>query len=223
MKAIILAAGKGKRMWPLTFKKPKPLLKVKGKTFLEHILDSLSAQINEIIIVIGYKGEEIRKFLGGKYKNKKIYYVVQKNLNGTGTALLLAKNYFKPKERFLIVYGDELVTKKEIKDCLSRRFSWLSRYADIPEKSGVITVFRGRISRVVEKPRQPASNLVIGGLMVINADIFQYKPLRHKTGEYPLTSMMNRFIRSHHVWAVPGKDNLYFSSPEDIDSFNKKR
>lgn len=220
MKAVILAAGKGKRMRPLTFKKPKPLLKVEGKTFLEHILDSFPVQINEIIIVIGYKGEEIRKFLGDKYKNKKIYYLVQKNLNGTGTALLLAKNYFKPKERFLIVYGDELVTKKEIKDCLACRFSWLSRRVDTPEKAGVVSFSpQGRIVSVVEKPKHPLSNFVVSGLMVVNADIFKHKPAKHRSGEYYLTSMMNKFIKNHNVRVVRGIDNLYFSSLKDMDKF----
>lgn len=209
-------------MGPLTAKTPKPLLKVKEKTFLEYILDSFPREVQEVIIVVGYRGEKIKKFIGNTYKGKKIHYVFQKKLNGTGPALLLTKSYFKDKERFLIIYSDEFVTKKEVKECLASRFSWLSRYADIPENSGVITVSRGRIIKIVEKPKRPTSNLTAGGLMIVNTDIFQYKPSLHRTGEYSLTSMMNRFIKSHPVWKVSGKDNLYFTSPQDIDSFNRK-
>ena len=78
MKTVIFAAGKGERLRPLTFKIPKPLLKISGKTFLERIIDALPFFLNEIIIVVGYKKEQIKKFLGEKYKNRKIYYVVQK-------------------------------------------------------------------------------------------------------------------------------------------------
>jgi len=223
MKAIILAAGKGKRMHPLILKIPKPLLKVRGKTFLEHILDSLPLEVNKVIIVIGYKGEQIKKFFGNKYKDKKIYYVAQKMLNGTGSALMLVKPYFKNKERFLILYADELVTKKEIRNCLSHKFSWLSRYVDTPEKAGVISSsLKGRIASVIEKPKHPSSNLVVSGLMVVNADIFKHKPIKHRSGEYSLTSMMNKFCKNHNVRAVRGIDNLYFTSSKDIDRFNKK-
>ena len=217
MKAVILAAGKGKRMRPLTLKTPKPLLKVRGRTFLEHILDSLPSNVNEVIIVIGYKGRQIKKFFGNKYKNKTIYYLDQKVLDGTGSALMLAKPYFKNKERFLILLADELVTKKEVKDCLSREFSWLSRYVDTPENAGVISLStEGRIVSVIEKPKHPSSNLVVSGLMVINADIFKYKPTKHRNGEYWLTSMMNKFIKDHDVQAVHGVDNLYFTSAKDM-------
>jgi NDP-sugar pyrophosphorylase family protein len=222
MKAVILAAGKGRRMRPLTASIPKPLVRVRGKTFLEHILDALPAAVDEVIIVIGYKGALIKKFLGDAYGGKKIIYLVQRNLAGTGRAALLARPYLKPKERFMIIYADELVTKKEIKDCLAPKFSWLTRHADIPEKSAVATVSaRGRITAVIEKPKKPASNLVVGGVMVTNTDIFDYRPARHRNGEYHISSMMNKFLKSYPVMAVPGKDNLYFSTKRDVDKYNK--
>lgn len=224
MKAIILAAGRGRRMKSFTLKKPKPLLIVGGKTFLEHILDSLPSEVEKVIMVVGYKGDQIKKKFKDKYKSKKIQYVFQKTLDGTGPALLLAKPHFKKNERFLIFYGDELVRKKEVKDCLSHKFSWLCRYADIPEKSGVATLSsRDQIIKVTEKPKRPASNLVIAGIMVVDSDLFEYKPTKHWTGEYYLTSMMDRFIKNHFVHAVAGIDNLYFTSPKDIENFNKKR
>ena len=119
--------------------------------------------------------------------------------------------------------ADELVTKKEIGDCLSRKFSWLSRYVDTPEKAGVVSLsLNGRIVSVVEKPKSPSSNLVVSGLMVVNADIFKHKPTKHRSGEYSLTSMMNKFCKNHNVQAVRGVDNLYFTSAKDVAKFNKK-
>ncbi|MEK7646896.1 MAG: nucleotidyltransferase family protein [Patescibacteria group bacterium] len=223
MKAVVLAAGKGKRMRPLTLTKPKSLLKVGGKTFLEHIFHALPSEVDEVLVVIGHKRAQIKEFLGNKYAGKKVYYVVQKKNNGTGPATLLARPYFKNKERFLLIYADELVTKKEIRDCLAHEFSWLSRYYDKPEESGVATLRRGRLIDVVEKPKHPASNFVVGGLMVINADIFRYKPVRHRSGEYPVSSMMKKFIKNHKVVAVQGRDNLSFSTKAEVDKFNKSK
>lgn len=225
MKAVILAAGRGKRMRPLTNEIPKPLIKIKGKCFLERIIDAFPESINQIIIVVGYKKKKIKDFVKERYSasDKKFFYVIQKKLNGTGPALLLAKNYFKEKERFIVFYADDPVTEKEINDCLNYKFSWLTRLADIPKKSAIATVVKsGRIVDVIEKPKFPKSNLTVGGVMVVNSDIFKYKPKKHKTGEYYLTSMMRQFIKNHRVLSVKGVDDLYFVSKEDIDLFNKK-
>ena len=75
MKVIILAAGKGERMRPLTLKTPKPLLKVKGKAIIDYVLDSLPADINEIIIVIKYLGDQIVRHVNKKYWKKSITFV----------------------------------------------------------------------------------------------------------------------------------------------------
>lgn len=222
MKAVILAAGKGRRMRHLTKTTPKPLIKIRGKTFLEHLLDSFPSQVNEIIIIVGYRGDDIVSFLGDTYKGKKIQYLHQEKLNGTGPALLLTKPYFKNKERFFIAYGDEFVTKKEIRKCLAHRYSWLVHRVDMPEKSGIVTLSKGKIIGITEKPKRPESDLAAGGLMLVNANIFAYRPYRHRTGEYYATSMMSKFVKKHSVWPVYGKSNLYFSSPEDVDNFNKK-
>src|SRR4051812_12350183 len=116
MKAIILAAGKGKRMGTLTHSTPKPLIKIGQKTILEHLLDSLPRRVDEIIIVIGYRGDQIQKFIGTAYEGRPIRYVIQKKLDGTARALLLTRHLFKdPRERFFIIYGDELPTRREIR------------------------------------------------------------------------------------------------------------
>ena len=75
MQAIILAAGRGTRLNYLTENCPKPLIKINGKPILEYTLSSLPSQINEIIIIIGYLGEKIRKTFGNKFRNINIKYV----------------------------------------------------------------------------------------------------------------------------------------------------
>lgn len=223
MKAIILAAGRGKRMESLTLDKPKPLLTVKGKTFLEHIISALPAEVGELILVIGYKGEQIRAFLGNNFLGKKVSYVQNNHIEkGNAYSLILTKQYFKPSERFMLIYSDEFPSKKEIKNCLAHTFSWLTHIVDDPTQSGVATLSSaGRIISLEEKPEHPKSNLAAGGVLVVNSDIFNYQPRKHKNGEYYLTSMMEEFIKIHIVKAVSGKKNLFLSTPEDIDRLNK--
>src|SRR3989344_5750566 len=100
MKAVILAAGRGARMRPLTDTIPKVLLKVGGKTFLDHILSALPALVDEIIIVVGYKGSQVKKYIGGKYGAKKVHYIMQRQQKGTARALMLTRYFFKKHERF---------------------------------------------------------------------------------------------------------------------------
>lgn len=224
MKAVILAAGRGKRMRPLTLNLPKPLVKVRGKTFLEHILDALPDAVDEVIVVIGYKGVLIKKFLGNAYGDKKIIYAVNDRIaTGNARSLLITRKYFKRHERFMIIYGDEPVIKKEVSGCLKSRFSWLTRYYEKPEESAPATLLGDRIIDVKEKPRHPASNFVVGGVMVVSADIFRYKPVKHGNGEYYITSMMKKFIKDHCVISVPGRDNLSFSTAQDVDKYNKSK
>ncbi len=226
MKAVIFAAGKGERLRPLTFKTPKPLLKIGGKTFLERIIGALPSFVNEIIIVVGYKKEQIKKFFGKKYKNRKIHYVIQKKLNGTGRALLLTQKYFKEKEKFLILNADELLTPKEIKGCFSKEFSWISRRIKNPQQFAVAVVSKNKkIVNVVEKPKNKKFSLALGGMMLVNSDIFKYKPVKGRKGEYRVESMMNKFIRSHDVFAFSGEnkvENISPGTPEELDKLDKK-
>jgi UDP-N-acetylglucosamine diphosphorylase / glucose-1-phosphate thymidylyltransferase / UDP-N-acetylgalactosamine diphosphorylase / glucosamine-1-phosphate N-acetyltransferase / galactosamine-1-phosphate N-acetyltransferase len=224
MKAIILAAGRGKRMRHLTKNRPKPLLKIGKKTLLDNILHVLPKSVDEIIMVIGYRGNQIKRRYGDDYNGRKIKYVIQKKLNGTAGAVLLTKRFFKKRgERFFIIYGDGRPTKKEIAKCLPHEFSWLCRRVSDPRSSGIARLSKKRrILEVVEKPDRPISNLAAGGVMIVSTDIFRYKPRKHRSGEYYLTSMMNKFIKSYTVKAVFGGKNVSLSTPEDLARANKK-
>ncbi|MDO8564699.1 MAG: nucleotidyltransferase family protein [bacterium] len=223
MKAVILAAGRGTRMRHLTATIPKPLLKVKGKAFIERLIFALPSEVDEVIVVIGYKGDKIREFLGSRFRGKRIRYVQNNRITlGNAYSLMLTRDFFEPRERFIVMYADEVTSQREIKRCLSHKFSWVTHIVEVKEKASVATLSStGRIIHVVEKPKRPSSNLVPGGILLINADIFSCRLRKHQNGEYYLTSMMAQFIKSHPVMAVAGTKNLYFSTPEDIDRFNK--
>src|SRR3990167_2487489 len=97
MQAIILAAGRGKRMNHLTDDLPKPLLRVGGKNLIEHKLDMLPAEIDEVVIVVGYFRGKIKDYFGNSYGGRKIKYIEQGELLGTGFALFLAKPFLKDR------------------------------------------------------------------------------------------------------------------------------
>lgn len=218
MKAIILAAGVGRRMRPLTLKTPKPLIKVHGKAILDHIFDALPKEIDRVILVVGYLKEKIKKHVGNFYKGRPVDYVVQKKLGGTANALILCEDFFKKGERFLVLYGDDIQFKKEIERSLFYKYAWLCFPVDKPRSSGIASISKnGRILEVVEKPENPKSNLAAAGAIVVNTDIFRYRPKKDKkTGEYYFTSMMNQFLKKHPVYAVFGRKRVSLTSPFDL-------
>src|SRR3989344_3161993 len=149
MQAVILAAGKGTRMGDLTNGTPKPLLKVLGKTLLERKLDELPSKIDEIIIVVGYHGEQIIDSLGETYKDKKISYVWQKELKGTGHALWQAKDLLKG--RFLVLMGDDIYCKEDIDACLKEDWAVLVKEVKFLEAGGrVVLNSDGSLKDIIE-------------------------------------------------------------------------
>ncbi|HVU75371.1 MAG TPA: nucleotidyltransferase family protein [Candidatus Paceibacterota bacterium] len=112
MQAVILAAGRGSRMGELTESTPKPMLMVHGKTLLEHKLDALPHDVDEVIFIVGHYGGVIHDYFGGVYKDKKIFYVEQDVLDGTGGALWRAKDILK--DRFIVMMGDDLYSANDI-------------------------------------------------------------------------------------------------------------
>lgn len=221
MKAVILAAGIGKRMLPLTQDIPKPLLRVGNQPILDYIFDALPEEIDTVIMVVGYLENRIRTYLGSRYQGKSIRYVKQKELTGTATALLTTKDLFQKNERFIIIYGDELPKEEEVKNCLSKEYSWLCCPSSNPKQSGIADIDEfGKISQVIEKPENPPSNMSAAGIMVVNSSIFNYTPVQHSNGEYYLTSLMNDFMKENDVFAVYGRQRPPFLSPDELDKID---
>lgn len=216
MKAVILAAGEGVRMRPLTLVIPKPLLEVGSKPLIEHIVDNLPEEINELIVVIGYKGEQIQEFLCEKFGGLKVKYVWQKEKLGTGHALKLCQPMLG-REKFLMLYADDVHGEEGLSRLVARDLALAVAKVDDPRRFGVVLVDeRGRIIDIEEKPENPKSKIVSAGAMMLDERIFDYQPYRHPNGEYYLTTMLEQMIKEHEVFAEPVSLWISIASPEDL-------
>ncbi len=176
MKAIILAAGRGVRLRPYTHITPKPLLKINGKRIIDYTLNILPQEIDEVIIVIGHLKWRVKWHLGEKHGHKKITYIVQKDKKGTAHALYLCKPLLRKKERFLVLFGDNIYAKKDLERCLNYKLSILAKEIENPKDFGVLTFDKNRhLKEIIEKPSNPPTNLVNCGVFVLNRKIFNYR------------------------------------------------
>ena len=232
MKAVILAAGKGTRMRDLTNDVPKPMLKVHGKPILEHIITGvLSAGIQDIFIVTGFRAEAIEQYFGtGAEWGANVSYGRQIIQDGTGKAPELAKAFIG-RSPFLLTYGDILVKPETYAQMLKRYHAGAF--------SGVITVTAGEdvtkgglnffdeefcLKRLVEKPNavqleqlkregwikpnQPV--WYNAGIYVFKPAVFDYTARLQKSprGEYELTDAIIGMLETGHKFAgleVPGR------------------
>lgn len=218
MKAIILAAGRGTRLRPLTDTTPKPLLPILGKPILEHIIGSLPDAINELIIVVGYKGGQIRKYFGDSFGGRQISYVEQKEQLGTGHAALLTRHLLKDGERFMFMYADDLHDKKSIEKCLDHNLSMLVKEVADPKQFGVVlTDTNNIVTEIEEKPDNPKSNLVNIGVYMLDTKIFNYKPPLSKKGEYYLTDMVSSLAKDYPIKAITTSFWHPIGYPKDIE------
>ncbi len=192
IKAVILAAGWGTRMKPLTFTKPKPALSVAGKTVIEHNLDQLSGLIEEVIIVVGYKEEVIRDIVGDEYKGVKVKYVEQEKQLGTGDAARTALPFLD--EEFLILNGDDLYKRKDIEKVLENNPSILVKEVNDPTGYGQVSVKNGLVKELIEKPEQPVSNLINIGCYFLNKEFFERELEKSSRGEYEIVDFLKFFI-----------------------------
>ena len=158
MKAVIFAAGKSTRTYPLTLTRPKPLLPVANKPIAIHQLESLAGLIDEAIMVVGYRSEMIREALGESVGNIKITYVDQTEQKGTGHALAQCEAHFS--ESFLALNGDDIYHPDDLRALANLEQGALCMEVEDPSRFGVFVVDgEGSVTRVVEKPTEPISNL----------------------------------------------------------------
>ncbi len=179
MKAIIPVAGAGTKLRPHTYTQPKALIPLAGKTILSIIIDQLrDSGITDFIFIVGYLGDKIQDYVNAKYPELNTYFVHQSERQGTGHAIDLTREIVGTDEVF-IVLGDT-IAEYDLKEVLDTPYSMLGvKKVDDPRNFGVAEIDEeGFISKVVEKPAIPKSNMALVGLYKIKETDFLFDCLR---------------------------------------------
>jgi bifunctional UDP-N-acetylglucosamine pyrophosphorylase/glucosamine-1-phosphate N-acetyltransferase len=203
MKAVILAAGEGLRLQPITSARPKHLIKVGGKPILEHCLNAVKISGTEkALIVVHYMADAIRRYFGdGREFGLAIEYVEQKEMLGTGNAVSLIEPYVK--DDFLLVYGDLLFSAEAVKNVvdLHKKEKPAATMSVVPvenpEDYGIVELEDEKhVKRVVEKPNrsEAPSNLANAGVYVFSTEIFEKirETLASARGEWEVTDAISQ-------------------------------
>ena len=220
MQAIILAAGEGIRLKPLTDTIPKCLIKVGRKTILEHTLSELPQNIKEVIIVVGHLKSQIKKQIGNHFANRNIRYVEQTERLGTGHALFTAKNAID-NGKFAVLMGDNIYTKRDIESCLSQSLALLVKEIEAPERLGVLKVESGVLVDVIEGSKPAAGSLMNCALYVLDKRIFDYSLVAINKKEYGLPQTIAKMSAQHPVKIVKATFWMSINTIQDVKSADK--
>ncbi len=214
MKAVILAAGEGTRMRPLTANLPKPLLPVAGKPFLLHTLEAARrAGVRDATLLVGWQGHRIRESFGrGDSLGMALDYEEQTERLGTAHAIGQLRSHVDGP--FLSINGDVVVSGDALKDLLAYHAKVggpvlaLAEVAD-PRPFGVVDLEGDRVRGIEEKPRAPRSKLINAGIYVFDPDIFPLIDATPKSprGEYEITDTIRALLakRDVHGFRLPGE------------------
>ena len=203
MKAIIMAAGKSTRTYPLTLTKPKPLLKVANRTILEHQLDALRGVVDTVILVVGYKAEMIEQAYGARYKDLSLEYVLQTEQRGTGHAIAQCAGHVR--EPFLALNGDDLYDPADLAALARVAQGALAKAVPDPRLYGIYEVTEdGRAVRLVEKPKEAFSNLANTGAYKFTPEIFEIlaRTEPSERGEIEITSAIQTLASQEPFYVV---------------------
>lgn len=215
MQCVILAAGKGTRLRPLTENTPKPLVQVHGRALLDHIIDALPSAVEEIIMVTGYLEEQLHEHFGSEYAGRKITYVHQEEQKGTGHALWLCKDLIRG--RFLFMFADDIHGKEDLRKLTACERGMLVLQTDTPERFGIVTKHAdGTMAEFIEKPEHPPSNLASTGVFVFDEHIFEYEPIIQTNGEFYHTDMTREYSVKYPITVVEQELWIPVGYPEDI-------
>jgi len=201
LKAIILAAGEGSRMRPLTYTRPKIMLPIANKPILEHLLiEARKAGIGEFVFIVGYHDEQVRDYFGnGEKWGVTIDYCTQKKQLGTADALKMTEGLVDGN--FLVMNGDIIVSQKDIRSLAKRSDNTLSVVeVEDSQNWGVVELSEGKVVHIYEKVEKPPSHMANAGLYLFTPDIFDAISQTSKSlrGEYEITDSIQLMIDKGH-------------------------
>jgi UDP-N-acetylglucosamine diphosphorylase / glucose-1-phosphate thymidylyltransferase / UDP-N-acetylgalactosamine diphosphorylase / glucosamine-1-phosphate N-acetyltransferase / galactosamine-1-phosphate N-acetyltransferase len=236
LKAVVLAAGKGVRLWPLTENRSKHMIPVAGKPIVEHVISAIrSAGIRSIVLVTRYRSELVKKHIGnGSKLGVTVDYVDQPDISGTASAISMARDQVGSND-FLVAYGDLVVTPRAINRVVDT-YRKKGRKPTIglipvsrPESYGMAKVSGDLLTEIIEKPSQSQSpsNLANTGIYVLNPTIFDHlqTTLRSGRGEFEITDTISSLAKTGTpvAWArIDPSDWQDIGKPWDVLAANAR-
>jgi len=216
--AVILAAGEGQRLRPFTATRPKVMLSIADKPILQYVVEALAQNgVRNLVVVIGYKRGEVFDYMGsGEQFGVDITYVTQEKQLGTAHALAQAKD--ATKGEFLVLPGDNLIGADAIAQFVAvKPEAVLVKRVDNPARYGVVTIDKGVVKGIVEKPKEARSNVVSLGIYAFTKQIFDFiEP------ELDIPDVLNNMIAQGKRLSAQETDGTWLDVvyPWDILSLN---
>ena len=234
LKAIILSAGEGSRMRPLTLTKPKTMLPVAGKPIIQYNIESLRDNgITDILLIVRYKEEIVRNYFGdGSDFGVNISYKTQKDFLGTANAISYGEDFIDDS---IIVLNGDIILDDEIIHEIIKKYNYLTpdtlmllTEVEDPSAFGVVEIENGNIKNIVEKPKreEAPSNLVNAGIYIFNKDIFD--KIREteisERGEYEITDSVSLQIEDNKkvIGHKTSKDWIDVGRPWELIEVNEE-
>lgn len=222
MKAVILAAGVGSRLHPITLTTPKPLIEVAGKPIIERIFDSLPEEVDEVILVVHHLQEKIRDRLKDEFAGRKIVYVEQGKKKGTFGALLAAKDLLND-EKFLVLNGDDINDKSELEKFIISERTWGLQKMIMPRYYSMQVTPDGYVDgfRTQTYEEKESGALIASGVYLLDSKIFNHPGVEVNGGELGLPQTILAQKESFPIKAIFTEKWLPINSFEDLERANK--
>lgn len=210
MKVVILAAGKGTRLRPLTQSIPKGLVEINSKPILTYIINSVKEFVSEIIIVVGHLGNKIEEYYKYEFESIPIRYVYQNEQLGTGHALFSAKQYLDGD--FLVMNGDDIYHTKDIEKLTKVDFGVLGIEVDNWQQFGVLVknISDDSLKEIIEKPTTYISSLINTGVYKFNLQIFSHILIKSQRGEYEIIDYLNYLVQNKFNVEIVNIEKYWF-------------
>ena len=222
MKVIILAAGEGTRLQPLTLTTPKSLISIADTPIIKRIFQSLPDEIDEVIMVVGHLKEKIKDFLGENFENRKVTYAEQGEKKGTFGALWSVKDLIQEGERFLVLNGDDLHRQEELEKFLidERVFGVqkmiMPNYYGLLIKENKLEGFRPQTE--MEKGE---GTLIATGVYLLDSGIFDHPGVEVYGGEYGLPQTILAQKNDYPIKVVVTESWIPINSLADLEKAEK--
>jgi bifunctional UDP-N-acetylglucosamine pyrophosphorylase/glucosamine-1-phosphate N-acetyltransferase len=200
------------------------MLRINNKPVLQYALEQLPEEVDQVIFVVGWLGEQIKEYFSDNFLNKKIIYIEQKDRLGTGHALHMCKDILR--DRFLVMMGDDVTEKSDLEKCLQHDLCLLA-YEKLDPQSVSRTVDEVRVNpddtlmAIAPKPEGAESYLMNVGMYVLDKRFFDYDLVKISSGEFGLPQTLAVMAKDHPVYVEKASFWLPLNTERDLERIRK--